>query len=200
MRARLGWRAPRWRGTWTAALCAACFLLAWTQGAVAEGGETWISAGAAYSPTDWGGDQNGAAFVDVGVSTEVGTHWDLRGQAEHGRYTDYPDAGRAYFTLLGVGPRYWLMHGDAGAFLQGFPMIAASKWGAGDTGISRVRVGVEVGAGVHLKMGRSAAIEVGAAWVRTDDFGEIPTYDASATNLDALNLGLLRADLSIRLH
>jgi hypothetical protein len=200
MRARLVWRALRLRRTWIAALCAACFLLAWTQGAVAEGGETWISAGAAYSPTDWGGDQDGAAFVDVGVSTEVGTHWDLRGQAEHGRYTDYPDAGRVYFTLLGLGPRYRLRYGDAGAFLQGFPMIAASKWGAGDTGLSRVRVGVEVGAGVQVKMGRSTAVEVSAAWVRTDDFGSIPAADAPAPNLDALSVGLLRAELSIRLH
>ena len=200
MRTRLVWRTLRWRRTRIAALGAACLLLTWAQNAAAEGDETWVSAGAAYSPTDWGGDQDGAAFVDVGVSTEVGPNCDLRGQAEHGRYTDYPDAGRVYFTLLGLGPRYWLRHGGAGAFLQGLPMIAVSKWGAGDPSLSRVRVGVEVGAGVRLKMSRSTAVEVGAAWVRTDDFGSIWAADAPSTNLDALSVGLVRAELSIRLH
>ena len=179
---------------------AASTAIAYASRALAEVSRTAISAGGAYSPTNWGGDQDGAAFMSFGLSTQAGERWALRGQVRHGMYTDYPAAGRVYFTPIGVGVRYWAHRGQSGPFLQCLPMIIASKWGAGTSGLSRARPGIELEAGMNLKVGRRAAVEIGAAWIHTDDFGTVPTFDAPAPHLDALRVAMFGAEFSVRVH
>jgi hypothetical protein len=191
---RLFWRSigiAAWITVCTAMVCPRC--------ALAEGSGTAISAGGAYSPTNWGGDRDGAAFIGVGLWTEIGSHWALRFQLQHGRYTDYPDAGRVYFTPVGVGPRYWAFKGQTGPFLQCLPTVTLSKWGGGDRGFSLARIGIEVGAGINLKVSRGTGVEVGAAWIHTDDFGTIPRFDVPPAHLDALSVAMFRAEFSVRL-
>jgi len=181
-----------------AALILICTTMAF-RSAFAEGSGTAISIGGAYSPTDWAEDPNGAVFVGAGL-TALGGHWSLRAQVQHGRYTDYPmGVGRVYFTPIELGPMYWVSQHQRGPFLQVLPAFVASNWGGGDSGLRRVRPGVELAGGVNLGVSRGTALEVGVAWLRTDAFGTVMAFDGPDQHLDALSAILLRADFTIRL-
>src|SRR5258707_1034556 len=63
-----------------------------------------LSVGAMYSPTQYGGDR-GTTFWS-GAITRLESQWGVRAEVMHGRYSDYPDAGPAEFTPIGIGIRY----------------------------------------------------------------------------------------------
>jgi hypothetical protein len=157
---------------------------------------TWaFSMGLVYSPTSYGGDQGGAVFWAAAVS-RLESRWAIYGEVLHGKYTNYPDAGSASFTPVGVGLRYSPLR--AGPFLQFVPLFVFGNWGGSNSGISRVMPGVDVGFGVLLpRLGPgSFAFELG--YLATDSGGEVPTFDAPGESLDGLGILTLRVEVGLR--
>lgn len=168
-----------------------------------HGGNTsnrWLlGASGAYSPTSHGGDSDGATFPGLAVTPVVGSHWSLRAQIQHFEYTGYPDAGPAQFTPVGIGPRYRLFATRTGPFLQAIPSIIVAKWGSSETGVSRVRPGVEIGGGVSIATTLHTAIELSAAYLLSASGGSVENFDAPPTELDGLSQALYRLELSVAL-
>jgi len=156
-----------------------------------------ISAFGAYSPTAFGGDTDGSTFPGLAVTPVIGAHWSLRTQVQHFAYSDYPDAGPAHFTPVGVGARYRIRATGFGPFLQAIPTIIVSKWGGSETGISRVRPGAEVAAGVSIATTTRTAVELSAGYLVSSSAGSVRTFDAPATEFDGLSQTLLRVELSV---
>jgi hypothetical protein len=154
-----------------------------------------LSLGALYSPTRYGGDKGGAIFWS-GAITRLKSEFALRAEVMHGSYSDYPDAGPAEFTPVGVGVRYSPLM--SGPFLQLVPLLVFARWGGSNSGMSRVLVGIDAGIGALSPHVGPVSLGLDVGYLGWDGGGEIPTFDAPSQRLDGVGMFRARVEAGLR--
>ena len=154
-----------------------------------------LACGGGYSPTAHGDDTDGAAFLAGGISPALWRGLCVRAAVSRFVYYDQGIIGRAYFTPIGVGLRFYWIRPAIEPFVEFLPLIVRCEW----RGVSEPKwiPGWEGGVGARIAIDRRAGIELGVSYVRSGGSRQF-IFDGPIIDEDGLSQLKLQLMASVR--